>query len=58
MELEAQFSNQFGVTMSEVPMQHHDLPDHAGKPLWPVAAVILALVFAPAVVAWVLQLIR
>jgi hypothetical protein len=44
--------------MSEVPMSPRDLQHAGAKSLWPLAAVILGLVFAPAIVAWVVELIR
>ena len=33
-------------------------PDTSRKPLWPVAAVILLVVFAPAAIAWAIMAIR
>jgi hypothetical protein len=43
--------------MSEVPLENSDpLPDK--KPLWPLAVVILVVVFAPAFLAWAVGMLH
>ena len=42
--------------MSEVPLPTEETSD-SQKPMWPAAAIILAVVFSPALVAWVLSIL-
>jgi len=43
--------------MSEVPVSNQLVSQVGGKSLWPVAAVILVIIFAPAALAWVVSLL-
>jgi hypothetical protein len=44
------------MTQPDQLLSHHEYP--ARKPLWPLAAVILGVVFTPALLAFVLTLLR